>query len=38
MGQIIAPFQHRKDKPLDYEQRKVFYLNQAAEHEDKATL
>lgn len=38
IGQIIAPFQHRKDKPLDYEQRKHFYLNQAAEHVEKATL
>jgi len=38
IGQIIAPFQHRKDRPLDYEQRKDFYLNQAAEYEDKTTL
>lgn len=29
IGQIIAPFQHRKDKPSDYEQRKDFYHQQA---------
>ncbi len=25
IGQIIAPFQHRRDKPADYDERKEFY-------------
>jgi sterol desaturase/sphingolipid hydroxylase (fatty acid hydroxylase superfamily) len=38
IGQIVAPFQYRKDKPFDYEQRKDFYLQQAAGFKDNATL
>jgi hypothetical protein len=37
LGQFIAPFQHRKDKPADYAERKEFYQQQVLAESEKFT-
>lgn len=35
LGQLISPFQHRRDKPADYSERKEFYHAQALAEADQ---